>query len=163
MYELKAVQKLQSFQQLLGKVTHAVQREGSIIVLLDEIVQTRTEAFKDQTIVLGGQSEAIVHDGIQRQTTSAASVDVLHNVGLDEGAVIIPLDVAHELDGDPIGPLSVDGIDVTLLGIDAFHHAPKGTKSHILDDAVAIGHHGAWSALEVPDGIIPIGRIITGR
>ena len=132
-------------------------------MLLDEIVQTRTEAFKDQTIVLGGQSEAIVHDGVQRQTASAASVDVLHNVGLDEGAVVIPLDVAHELDGDPIGPLSGDGIDVPLPGIYALHHAPKCPKTHILDDAVAIGHHGTWSALKVSDGIIPIGRIITGR
>ena len=163
MDQLEAVQKLQSLQQLLSKVTDAVQREGSIIVLLDEIVQTRTEAFKDQTVVLGGQSEAIVHDGMQRQTSSAASVDVLKDVGLDEGAVIISLDVAHELDGHSIGPLSGGGIDVPLLGINAFHHPSKGTKSHILDDAVAIGHHGAWSALEVTDGVIPIGRIITDR
>ena len=154
------MKEFQCFEELPGKVTDAVQRKGPVVVLLEIIVQRRSEAFKDQTIMFRGQSEAIVHDGIERQAPSSASIDVLHNVGLDEGAVVIALDVPHQLDGYPVRLLSGGGVGVTLLSVDAFHHTAKGAKSHILDDTIAIGHHGSRSTLEMTDGIVPIGRII---
>lgn len=92
------MQKLECLQELLGKITDAMNGKRVVFLALEEIVQGRSEAFKDHAIV-SLKGKCVVHDGAVRHTPLSTQIHVLDNVGLDFGRIVVSLDVADNLDG----------------------------------------------------------------
>ena len=51
--EIHGMQEVQRLEELTGKVPHAIQWEGTVVMALEEVVQTRSKALKDQAVMTG--------------------------------------------------------------------------------------------------------------
>ena len=102
MNESQMVEKFECFEQLKAKILDADHGKGSKVGPFQEIVQGRTQSFKDHAVV-AVKIEGVVENDVMRASTASASIEVLNNFGLDESRLVVSLDAADHFNGDVLG------------------------------------------------------------
>ena len=64
MDEVHTVEEVDRFEHLEGEVAHAAQREGLVVVVLEEVVQREPEGLEDQAGVAVVLEEVEEEDGV---------------------------------------------------------------------------------------------------
>lgn len=178
----KAVKKVQSFQELFGKVSDALYGKGMVFLGLQKVVERGSEGLENHTI-MAVERKCIVHDGTMRCSPPSVSIDVSDNVGLDFCRIVISFDVSNNFYGDNIIRIVLVVMSVfslmlrmialllvvfslrvvfvvpilslsSALDIKAFYNPSKRSHTHFLEDSVPIGKNTTISPLEMSNGVV---------
>ena len=156
MDEPETMQKFERFQKLLGKISDTDEREGLVLLPLQEIIEGRAKAFEDHAIMTR-KAKGIVHDCTVRDPSSSSPVDVFDNVGFNESGFIITLDIPDDFDRhDAIVTFSAPE-SCTFLQVKAFYDPSKSSHTDFSQNPIPVGNSRAFSTFEVTSRVIMAG------